>query len=424
MKPGDQLTLQIEKPAAGGRMIARHEGAIVLVAGAIPGEVIEADVEKVQRGTVWARTRRVVQPSPDRRAIEGDSACGGNLLAHVTYERQRTLKGEIIRDAFARIGRMEVPPVDVVGSPERGYRMRARLHVVDGRIGFFREGTHHLCDPATTGQLLPASVDALRAAEAALAQGRADRVSEVELSENCAADQRALHLLLQQGAEPSRLGSLPRVSGVQGMTCGASGSGRQLLLWGAPEISDSISIRTPHGSVAITLTRHAHSFFQGNRYLLSPLANAVVGEVAPGRVLDLYAGVGLFAVALAAGGQREVIAVEGDRAAADDLKTNAARAGGRIEPRQQSVEAYLRTPDATAVDAIIVDPPRTGMTKDALQGAIALRPARFVYVSCDVATLARDAHTIVNHGYRLDRLLAFDLFPNTAHVETLAVFDN
>lgn len=423
MNAGDHLTLQIEKPAAGGRMIARHDGAVLLVSGAIPGETVEADIERVQRGTAWARTRRVLHRSPDRRNVEGDGACGGNVLAHVAYERQRALKGEIIQDAFARIGRMTVPPVDVMGSPERGYRMRARLHIAGGRMGFFREGTHELCDPATTGQLLPDTMAVLRAAEATLKRDAPGSVAEVEVNENCAADQRALHLILRDDAEPSRLRSLQPIAGVRGITCGTRPGGRPLLLWGDADVSDTLSVHSLDGPVAMTLTRHAHSFFQGNRYLLTPLVDAVIGETAPGRVVDLYAGVGLFAVALAAGGH-DVTAIEGDRAAAEDLKVNAARLGGRIESRHESVEAYLRTARGLTPDTLIVDPPRTGMTKEAIERAIALRPARLVYVSCDVATLARDARTIVHHGYRLGRIRAFDLFPNTAHVETLVVFDN
>src|SRR5687767_5589567 len=106
MTPGDQLTLTIEKPAAGGRMIARHDGAVVLVSAAIPGETVAATVEKVQRGTVWARTTRVIAPSPDRIEAEGDWSCGGSVFAHVRYPRQLALKTEIIRDALTRIGRL------------------------------------------------------------------------------------------------------------------------------------------------------------------------------------------------------------------------------------------------------------------------------------------------------------------------------
>ena len=147
------LTLDIEKPAAGGRMLARLNGQIVLVWGAIPGERVRARVERSGKGVVFAETVDVLSASPDRRDALGDWRCGGNVLAHVTYERQLHLKSEIIRDAFARIGRMplEAAPV-VTASPEQGYRMRARLHVRGGRIGFMREGSHEIC---AAGQTAP-----------------------------------------------------------------------------------------------------------------------------------------------------------------------------------------------------------------------------------------------------------------------------
>jgi len=142
---GERYRLAIERPAAGGRMIARHEGAIVFVSGAIPGEVVDAEIEKVQRGTAWAATREVLERSPDRLDGAPDGACGGSVFAHIAYERQRQIKSAIIDDAFRRIGRITLDsPAEVVASPVDGYRMRARLHMRNGRIGFFREGTHSL----------------------------------------------------------------------------------------------------------------------------------------------------------------------------------------------------------------------------------------------------------------------------------------
>jgi 23S rRNA (uracil1939-C5)-methyltransferase len=424
MNPRDRVTLQIEKPAAGGRMIARHEGAVVLVSGAIPGEIVEAEIEKVQRGTAWARTVSVRERSPDRVETTVDWMCGGNVFAHVSYPRQLTLKRQILDDAFARIGRLQVPSdLAVTASPPAGYRMRARLHVADGRLGFFREGTHQLCDAAITGQLLPPSLTALRALTRALGSEVLARVAEVELSENCPASERAVHLTLHEGAELPRLDAQPEVGGIRGISCSTRSSGRPLVLFGEPDVSDDLTIDDA-GQRRVRVTRQAHAFFQGNRFLLSSLVRAVVDAVPDGRVIDLYAGVGVFSVPLAARGNNDVIAVEGDRVSAHDLKRNAVAVAGGIEARHQSVERFLQSHGAERVHTIIVDPPRTGMSKEALAGAIRLRPARLVYVSCDVATLARDARIIIDRGYRLSRMQAFDLFPNTGHVESLCVFDN
>src|SRR5262245_60168144 len=115
-------------------MIARVEGQVVLVTGAIPGERVLARVDRVGKGVAWATTVSVEEPSTDRRDTFADPLCGGALYAHVAYERQRTIKGQVVADAFSRIGRIELPaPVDVRPSPEFGYRMRARLHERNGR---------------------------------------------------------------------------------------------------------------------------------------------------------------------------------------------------------------------------------------------------------------------------------------------------
>jgi 23S rRNA (uracil1939-C5)-methyltransferase len=423
MTPGDRLTLTIDKPAAGGRMLGRHDGAVILVSGCIPGETVDVTIEKVQRGTAWARTTRVIESSADRVAIDVDPLCGGSVFAHIRYERQIALKRDILRDAFTRIGKMPAPEhIPIAGSPVDGYRMRARLHADRGRLGFFREGTHQLCDAAPTRQLLPASLASIDGLSQALAQQAGAGLVAVELSENCAGDERAFHLELASDGDPSRLGSLAAVEGVSGVSASVGESARSLTLWGTPYVSDDLRVATAGGDLSVSLTRHARSFFQGNRFLLADLVSAVLDVIGPGRVLDLYAGVGLFALATAARGGNDVVAIEAERQCADDLKTNAARARTDIAARHQTVETFLESERPSGLAAAIVDPPRTGMSRAALAGVIALRAPCLVYVSCDVATLARDARTLVDAGYRLDALRGFDLFPNTAHVESVALF--
>ncbi len=418
MNRGERLTLTIERPAAGGRMIARHEGAIVLVAGAIPGEVVEAEVEKVQRGTGWAITRTVIERSPDRvpDAADGtspsDGGCGGCVLAHIQPERQRAIKAAIVEDAFRRLGRITLDaPVDVVPSPVDGYRMRARLHARNGRIGFFCEATHSLCDAGPTRQLRPDSMAVMQALERSLKSLDRDAVGEIEWSENIDASERALHLELLPNADPSRLAGLTKLDGLTGVTCAPPGSTRTMDLWGTAMVSDVVS--------GARLSRHARSFFQGNRFLLQPLVTHVLSHITQGPVLDLYAGVGLFSLAAAHAGHGPVVAVEGDHFSAADLRRNAA-ARDDVAVRGEPVERYL--PAATTAATIIMDPPRTGLSTEALAGAVAVRASLLVYVSCDIATLARDARLLVDAGYRLASVRAFDLFPNTAHVETVIAF--
>lgn len=416
------LTLRVEKPVAGGRMLARHDGAIVLVAGALPGEVVEAEVERTQRGTTWAVTRRVVEASPDRLAAEGDAACGGHVYAHVRYERQLTLKSEIVADAFARIARLPLAaPVRVAGSPREGYRMRARLHVRDGRAGFFREGTHDLCDAGPTRQLLPetlAAIDGLAAAARALPRAR---VEAIEVGENRAASERACHLTLAPGGDPSQLAAATRVPGLTGVSWSAGENSRTMESWGSPRVSDELAVA---GAAPVRLTRHVRAFFQGNRYLLDDLVAHVLTSVPAGPVVDLYAGVGLFAAPLAARGAGPVVAVESDRVSAADLEANARPLAGRLRVHAVPVEAATAWKGGVgAAPTVIVDPPRTGLSRQALEVVLGTHAPRIVYVSCDVATLARDARAIVDRGYGLASMQAFDLFPVTAHVETVAVFE-
>jgi 23S rRNA (uracil1939-C5)-methyltransferase len=301
--------------------------------------------------------------------------------------------------------------------------MRARLHVVDRRIGFFREGTHQLCDPACTRQLLPSTIAALQQLEDVLNSITSSYVAEIELSENCAADQRAIHLVLHRNTDPSRLGSLRAIPQITGISCGTVETSRALELSGTPIVRDIIRVASVSGPIEVTIARHAHAFFQGNRFLLAPLVTAVSNVVPAGNVLDLYAGVGLFAASLAHRGDTRVVAIEGDATSARDLKNNAAGVGGALEASHHSVETFLSS-RSRRFDTVIVDPPRTGMTKEALSGVVRLRAPRVVYVSCDVATLARDARLLLDGGYKLKMLRAFDLFPNTAHVESVAVFDS
>ena len=403
-RPGESVSLTIEKPAAGGRMIARLDGQIVLVGGAIPGERVTARVERVGKGVIYAATTSVDEASPDRRPVDGDPECGGCLYAHVSYARQLALKSDVIADAFARIAKLPLPQaVAVAPSPEEGYRMRARLQMRGQRHGFFREGTHDLCDARATRQLLPATCDVLDRLAAAITSLGLD-VREIELSENADASERAISL---ESSAPIDAQSSRRL----GDTAGITGFGPNAV------VMEKMSM----GGIELSMRRSVLAFFQGNRYLLAPLVAHVVDQIAQGvSLVDLYAGAGVFALAAAAAKGARVRAVEGDRVSAGDLMANAATVDS-VEPFQQPVEDFLAA-SPKAPDVLVVDPPRTGMSREALAGVIRLRAPQIVYVSCDVATLARDTRGLVDAGYAIERTDAFDLFPNTPHVETVVVF--
>jgi len=406
LTPEQILSVTIDKPAAGGRMIARVDGQVVLVSGAIPGERVRVRIERIGKGVAFAETHAVEEPSPDRRAPFADPLCGGNVFGHIAYPRQLEIKSQVIADAFARIAHVTLPStVRVAPSPEDGYRMRARLHRRGRRLGFFREGTHEVCDARLTRQLLPATCDTLDRVNAAITSLGIDAVREIELSENVEATERVVHLDTPQPLD-GRV--LEHVLSVEGLTPG-------------PYVTDVLTI----GDARLKLRRHVLAFFQGNRHLLRDLVAHVADRIPLGTgLVDLYAGAGLFSVAAAVLRGARVAAVEGDRFAADDLVANGAAAGGQVATTRGSVEKFVaRRTGLPHIETILVDPPRTGLSREALDDILRITASRLIYVSCDVATLARDSRRIVDAGYAVDRADAFDLFPNTPHVETVVVFD-
>ncbi len=259
----------------------------------------------------FATTLAVIQPSSARREAVGDPSCGGTVYAHVAYAEQAAIKREVLRDALRHGGRIEWPgDLPVSSSPEHGYRMRARLHVRKGRVGFFREGTHELCDCAGTGQLLPASVEAVRAFVDATPRAVRDAIDAIELTESIAADERVLHVLW---APHARVNTLPLdeiwrldrhrrvvvsvtnvarvasvtgvethrltgITGITGISCDDPSTGLARTVSGQPWVSDPLDalVRSAASASlsATRLRRHAASFFQANRYLVPDLVAA------------------------------------------------------------------------------------------------------------------------------------------------------
>ncbi len=282
LNAGLVVTLTIEKPAAGGRMIARAEGQVVLVAGAIPGEQVTARIERVGRGVAYAEVVAVQQPSPDRQAVNGDPLCGGCLYSHIGYRRQLEIKALVIEDAFARIGHITLPvPVSVTGSPEDGYRMRARLHVRGGQLGFFREGTHDLCEARGTRQLRSDTCDTLDRLSAGLRSLGMAGVRELEVSENMDASHRVVHLETQTTMSPRMLRGLGMSEGLTGLTVSET-QGRAMraaVVSGDPHVVDVLRLEAHD----VRLRRHVLAFFQGNRFLLPALVSHVIGHIDSGR---------------------------------------------------------------------------------------------------------------------------------------------
>jgi 23S rRNA (uracil1939-C5)-methyltransferase len=417
------VELLVERPVAGGDMIARLDGAVVFVSGAIPGERVRASLTK-QRGRVaWAQTVEVLDASADRQEVAGDPRCGGRSYAHIAYARQLSLKAEVIADAFRRLAKHSLPaPVAVAASPDLGYRLRARLHVAGGRVGFFREGTHTLCDASLTGQLTPETLHAVTGVVNHLGPQHAG-LESVLVSESADGTQRVVGCFVDPDTSLDPYLGMPLHPGVTGIV--VHGRKGAFVAAGRDELTDS-SVGLPGDTdvnrPSVTWTRRGASFFQGNRFLIGALLDRVLAVADDPRFLDLYAGVGLFAVPMAARGQRGV-AVEGDAGSAGDLALNAAPFEDRLRTMASSVESAIGAASSAAPGVVIVDPPRTGLAGAVVDGLIKQGPRRIVYVSCDVPTLARDAGRLLTQGYALTSVDGFDMFPTTPHIETLTVFD-
>ena len=406
-------------------MIARYKGQVVLVGGAIPGERVNAVVEGIRRNLLFARTVDILESSPDRRYCVVRPSCGGRSFAHISYIRQLHLKSEIVQDAFRRIGRIVLtglPPA--VPSLETGYRMRARLHVDDAKIGFLYERSHNVCDVAETGQLLPKTENLIRAMGAASGMLAESGARTVELTENLAGDHCALHVVtkgLDDKADEKLRELATFIPGVTGLSVGSDVDGVALRrLSGEPYVDDSVGafLSTIKGG-NMTLRRHASAFFQANRYLVPELVKVVAALVDGEELVDLYAGVGLFSVCIASMGTSSVIAVERDPISGKDLVANGAPFASNLRAVRLPVETYLRRCKSFAHTTVIVDPPRTGLSRECVARLPRLRPKRIIYVSCDVATQARDLRALGQSGYRVSDVRVFDMFPNTPHIETV-----
>jgi len=425
------IELTLDAIAHGGEALGRHAGKVVFVPYAIPGERVR--VEIVQEKARWARARLldVLETSPDRVTPPcpyfGPNGCGGCQWQHIAYERQATLKGEIVADQLRRLGHIADPPVaDVVvladpGSPgedarqgpgeesllEYGYRNHAQFAITpEGQVGYRRAASHEVI-PVERCLLLHERLDELHGA----LDVTWTELRGISLRAGINTGQ-ALVLLETAGDEqPEMEINLPASCAL------LTRKGVQPLI-GHPWIVEEVAGRRYRVS--------ARSFFQVNTVGAEALVNIVTTYADPRPtdvLLDAYCGVGLFALALAdscAG----VIGIESSPSACEDFAYNAGDLPG-VTLHEGAVDAVLPAliERGQEVDLVVLDPPRTGAGLDVIQGLAALQPRKIVYVSCDPATLARDSVPLVAAGYQLVEAQPVDMFPQTYHVETVALWE-
>lgn len=389
---GDRLTVTVGSVAHGGHFVARHAGQVLFVRHALPDEVVEVEVTGVgPKGRyLHAEARTVLTPSPHRvrPPCPYAGSCGGCDFQHVAVAEQRRLKAEVVAEQLTRLGRVDlsevawsgaVQEVPVPGRPDDGLGWRSRVRFAvdaDGRAGFRRHRSH---DVVVVEDCLIAHplVDVPE-----IAGTRWPGVEEISVSVSPASGERLVRVGAGRGTEPLHL----------------EAAGRR---WFVP----------PGG------------FWQVHPGAADVLVDTVLELARPragDHLVDLYAGVGLFSGAWAGAVTGQVDVVEGDRAAAAAATTNLADLDGvRVHPL--AVERFVRASPELRPDVVVLDPPRVGARRAVVEPVAAWSPRAVVYVACDPASLARDVAVFAEAGYRLAEVRAFDLFPMTHHVESVAL---
>jgi 23S rRNA (uracil1939-C5)-methyltransferase len=433
------MKLRIEKAIYGGAGLARIgegelAGKAAFVPLALPGELVEARIVEDKRSFVNAEAESILEASP-RRTVPGCpyfGACGGCSYQHAEYAHQLELKTAILREALERARLPHLPPVTAISGQPWSYRNRIRLHTrADPFALCYRERrSNQLLAVATC----PIAAKLLQRAIAAItANGASLRLAELcDEMEIFSADENSLLLSCFAGAShrssKAKLSeiclalrqSLPELRGAALIAAPDRARDKrparpdQALLqrWGEESLvyqAAGFGYRVSRGS-----------FFQVNRFLVDALVEMVVAERRGRLAWDLYAGVGLFARALAARFER-VVAVESSPASSADLRHNLQGTSHRVV--QAATADFLRKqkPSATPPDLVVVDPPRAGLGPAIAAALSQIGPAEIVYVSCDPATLSRDLASLVNSGYDLLTITMVDMFPQTFHLESVAV---
>ena len=438
-----EVELVVEKISSDGSGIARTGQGIVFVEGALPGEVVEAEIVKRKKDFALARLVRVKKPNADRVAPRCPvfGTCGGCQLQHASYRLQLEIKADIVKDALSRIGGFgSLPHLECVPSPRQwGYRNKASFPVrkVRGKpvAGFYEANSHRLVRLETC-PVNAAPLDALFA----VIQRELPKL-ELDVYDEREHKGALRHVLLRAGCHTGEtLVSLVVNGRLSARNMKSVVGLYRPLRSGASQVTLTLNHNSRPGNVILgdrteslkgsgfiserldswTLRYGTTSFFQVNTEQAIQLYS-YVQELALGQnVLELYSGVGSLTCYLSQADS--VTAVEEwsssvdlmERNMRDNGIANVQSLGGRAEDVMNELPG--------GYDAIVLDPPRSGCDA-VLNKILAFRPKRVVYVSCNPATLARDAKTLKEGGYCLKSLRAFDMFPQTVHVETVALME-
>ncbi|HEX3471896.1 MAG TPA: 23S rRNA (uracil(1939)-C(5))-methyltransferase RlmD [Silvibacterium sp.] len=423
------MKLRVEKSIYGGAGLARADGKAIFVPFALPGELVEAHVTEDRTSYASAELESVLEASPMRVsppcAYFGE--CGGCHYQEANYAQQLEMKVQILRETLERAHLKEIPGIAIVQGEPLGYRNRIRLHVdrSSSMLCYKRRGSHANLAVNACPIAAPVLEDALRTFQSFGQQWRlGEHFDEMELftnAEQCsilvtlwsAGDARAATHQLQQ-LWPQLVESIPQIGGAAVLS---SERGKQQGGMLAQAGSQALSYHSASRDYRVSLG----SFFQVNRFLIDALVELVVAEDSGAVAWDLYAGVGLFARALTSHFE-QVVAVESAARSVRDLRHNLDGGGHRVAA--SSTLDFLRRTRKTKQpwpDFVVVDPPRAGLGKEVTTLLGEIRPEHITYVSCDPATLSRDLKSLLDSGYHLRSMYMVDLFPQTFHLESVAM---
>ena len=441
LKKNEIYTAEIDGFTSEALGVAHIASRAVFVRGALPGETWRIRIVKVTKSVCYGRGEELLSPVPERRAPECPvyGRCGGCACMHMSYAAELEFKRRKVDDALRRVGGLDIAVDGIIGSDAAlGYRNKAVFAVGGGSepvFGFFRAGTHEVvpvegcllqseaanaCARAVTGWMRANGVPAYdEASGAGLIRHVFVRTSRAGGAVCCVVTAGGLGPRTDSLAAALRA-ACPGLTGV--VLCVNKSRGNTVLagsfytLWGEAEMTDSLC-----GSV---FSIAPQAFYQVNPPQAERLYSRAVELALPelgGTVFELYCGAGTISLSLARRAGR-VVGAEIVPEAVENARENARRNGAEnvefiCADAAEAAEHFRRSGESP--DVIVVDPPRKGMSAAAVRECAAMSPERIVYVSCDPATLARDAKLFKEYGYSPAAATAVDMFPRTSHVETV-----
>ena len=420
------MKLQIEKAFYGGAGLARHEGKAVFVPFTLPGESVEAEIQRSKPSYAEAQLTQILTPSPHRTQppCPHYGACGGCHYQHATYEEQLRIKAAILRESLQRARIAEIPAIETIYAEPFGYRNRIRLHVQQTpfALGYLRSNSHTVLPISECPIAAPSLFQAAQSLQGACASQLADWAREVELFTDPSTGQILISIYAPAGTKAIRRklnhlwralqSALPNAAGCAAFTL-PKGKGFPTLV--AHEGADHLTYTAAGHPYRVSFG----SFFQTNHFLLNRMVAGVCNQHTGNLAWDLYAGVGLFARQLAKCFSH-VVAVEAAPASVTDLHTNLPGQHISAKTTLQFLRDAAHNPASDIPDSIVLDPPRAGLGTESTKLLANIHAPHVTYVSCDPATLSRDLSSLLESGYRLRKLQLIDLFPQTFHLETIA----